>query len=949
MSAIRTLGGDFLAQGDVVARRAALLQNNGARVAVLGDSFAALALDTTTGLNFDARSWVSWLPFHASGRIILPQSYIQGVSGQDTEGVTARVGNITALDPKPDYCYVLAGANDIVKPTRPTLAEMQGWLGAAFSALRAAGIVPVAMTLLPRSDANSLAQNQWRMALNAWLRELASDGQVLLADISRYFADSSNAVISARSYDGVHPAAPGADILGQAAWDAISHRFPKQVPLYEYGDSNLLTNPFLNGTSGTNSGTGASGSVPSNWINSQTGATDTTSAISIVASSDDDPIPWGQIDVTAGAGGIGYGRFQQNITGISIGDELRSSVEIECDAPPDSAVQFTLSLVANGWPRNNPSDVGAAEAFTDGMRYVIDRADYPSARSQAWKNIVVEGFGAIEVAAVQRKTGDIDIEIKRIPWDSLFYDPHSCEPDFSDATYVGRVLWMDFEDAVDRAVANGLDEARAREVLEATIQTAPGPGETYDDKPRYTIWADGRRKRVRIVMVWHKTARGWMYCEFTRGGKLYESLAPYVDQDGDSYCPWVLESANVDRDNNRYGEVRHLIDPQDEINKRRSKALHLLNVHGVIADDGAVDDVNSARRELARPDFWITKRPGLDFVIEKGMDLAAGQAQLGEQAMRYIAESGPNQALLGQGVSDQSGRAIEAQQAGGLVSQSDLMDTLRRLDLRVFTIVASMMKQYWTAQKWIRVTDDEMAPRWVGLNQPLLQDVATGAYGTEEEWRKAAEQGVQPMQLVPMMDEMGQPRLSNDVARLDMDIIVSDAPDTINQSGETYTAFVDLMRSGLPPPMLKLAIEMHPGLPVKRKAQLIDMLEQMTQQQGQDPMAADAARLAKEEKEAEIGDKRASAYEKLTRGEERMARLGALGAVPRPDIREAMMDAPQGPMGGPMGQPMPEGPQGPPGAPPGPPQGAPMAPPPQQPPQQPPIEAVMSGDPRMVA
>jgi hypothetical protein len=32
---------------------------------------------------------------------------------------------------------------------------------------------------------------------------------------------------------------------------------------------------------------------------------------------------------------------------------------------------------------------------------------------------------------------------------------------------------------------------------------------------------------------------------------------------------------------------------------------------------------------------------------------------------------------------------------------------------------------------------------------------------------------------------------------------------------------------GLPPPALKLAIEMHPGLPAKRKKQLSDMIDQM--------------------------------------------------------------------------------------------------------------------------
>jgi hypothetical protein len=88
-------------------------------------------------------------------------------------------------------------------------------------------------------------------------------------------------------------------------------------------------------------------------------------------------------------------------------------------------------------------------------------------------------------------------------------------------------------------------------------------------------------------MMWHREPTAGSYCEFTKAGSWPTADQPYVDQDGESYCPWIFESANVDRENNRYGEMRHLIDPQDEVNKRRSKALHLLNSRGVIAEPRA--------------------------------------------------------------------------------------------------------------------------------------------------------------------------------------------------------------------------------------------------------------------------------------------------------------------------------------------------------------------------
>lgn len=585
------------------------------------------------------------------------------------------------------------------------------------------------------------------------------------------------------------------------------------------------------------------------------------------------------------------------------------------------------------YPRNNPDDVHAAEAFTDGMRYVIERADYQTRRSQAWRNITIEGFGGLELAAVRKEGAATEITINRIPWDRIFYDPHCSEPDFSDARYLGQVMWMDYDEAVTRAVSGGqVDEDRAKEIFDTTLSQAPARSRTYDDKPKWTVWADAKRKRVRIVMMWHKEADGWHYCEFTKSGKLAESAQPYVDQDGDSYCPWILESANVDRDNNRYGEVRHLIDPQDEINKRRSKGLHLLSVNGVIADEGAVDDVNAARRELAKPDFWITKNTGTNLEIVKGTELAAGQAALGAEAMAYVQQAGPNGALMGKGVQDQSGKAIEAQQAGGLVQQSDLMDTLRRLDLRVFTVVASMMKQEWDGPMWIRVTDDDDSPRWVGLNETMWEDPASGQSAPESTWKAHFEQGGNPgdpdqiHRLQRAVDpNTGQPALNNHVASLDMDIIVSDAPDTINLDGDNYQAFLQLMGLKLPPAQLKLAIEMHPGLHGKRKKQLQDMVDQAAKEpppQGEQ----EAMKLKLEKMEAEIVAIRAGAYLDLTAGETNMAQIGvSTEAVPVPDIAE-------GGFGGEMAQP------GPPPGPPGPVAGPPgvMPPRPQLPPPGPP-------------
>jgi hypothetical protein len=102
--------------------------------------------------------------------------------------------------------------------------------------------------------------------------------------------------------------------------------------------------------------------------------------------------------------------------------------------------------------------------------------------------------------------------------------------------------------------AGYVDEARAKEILDTTLATAPKPRRTYDDKPKWTSGpTQAQAGPHRDDVAQGEPTAGTTASSPSRGSWPTPSQ-PYVDQDGESYCPWVLESANVDRENNRYGE-----------------------------------------------------------------------------------------------------------------------------------------------------------------------------------------------------------------------------------------------------------------------------------------------------------------------------------------------------------------------------------------------------------
>lgn len=509
-----------------------------------------------------------------------------------------------------------------------------------------------------------------------------------------------------------------------------------------------------------------------------------------------------------------------------------------------------------GYPRT-PKDEDAAEACSDALRYLRDDLNLGQAFSQNWDNMLVEGFGGAEFSFIPDEIGDGQIMGGHIHWDRLFYDPHSREHDFSDARYLGMVIWMDEEDAKAQW-PDGID-AIAKSITDDI-------GKTYDDRPSWRQWAiSGKRKRVRIVQMYHKKNDAWQWCIFTKGGKLASGEVPYVDEDGKSICPLIMQSAFVDRDNNRYGFVRALIGPQDEINKRRSKALHASMMTKVVMEDGAVDDEDLARDELAKPDGLVKVNKDFRFELLDNTKLFSDQIELLRHATQEIDLMGPNAVMQGKGERSASGRAKLVDQQGGQIEIYRLLDRHNHFKRRVYRLLWAMVRQYWTAQKWVRVTDDDKNVKFVGLNKPvrLVEDLLQKAIenGVPEQEAKAqlAVQAQNPLTRMQMEQVI---RVENVPAEMSMDIILEEVPDAANVQQEQFEILAQLAQAGIKfPPQVYIK-----SSALRDKSELLDELEKA--QNAPENQALNQAQMDKlvteiEKLKAEVENVRASTVKTL--------------------------------------------------------------------------------------
>lgn len=478
------------------------------------------------------------------------------------------------------------------------------------------------------------------------------------------------------------------------------------------------------------------------------------------------------------------------------------------------------------FPRNPNVDEDSANAATDALRYVCDAAKFERTRSLCYEDGLKYGSYGGQIV-VTPKGADFKIEFVHVPWDRMFADSHSRAKDFSDAKYKGVVIWQDRDDALASKLYTVKDVAG---VIGDTMASVTA-GQTYDDKPQ-NRWADKARDRVRIVYMEYRQGDDWFYCYLTKSGFLREpTKLPFVNDDGESVPSLEFQSLFVDRNGNRYGQIRQYIDMQDEVNKRRSKGIHLINSRQTMGEQGAVSDVNAMKRELAKPDGHVEIVPNMKFDVILTSDMSSGNFSMLQEAKNEIDAQGPNASLVGAEKRDLSGRAIQALQGGSNTETAIQTDGLRDWEHRVYRLMWYCIKKYWTGEKWFRVTDDENSPKYVGLNTKT-----TAIEHFQKQAQKNGEQ-IDPeiMQQLAASPEGQQQITVNNVTELDVDIVLEDVPDTVTIQQEQFEQLTQLFPS-MPEAIKPLAVEMLiQASSLRNKKQFIDKLQGKGDQP--DPMA----------------------------------------------------------------------------------------------------------------
>lgn len=479
-------------------------------------------------------------------------------------------------------------------------------------------------------------------------------------------------------------------------------------------------------------------------------------------------------------------------------------------------IQQALRVDTKAFPfGDKENEVAAISEF---FRSIEKTSDFDSEESDAFEDMAITGRGWYEI----KKHWDgftNQFYVCRVDYEDVVKDRFGREADLSDHKRIHKTLMMELEDAkslfpdhadkLDAVVDQGPDLSLPSDMHRDVRPDQYKSGSQSQELEDFNEFVDRERKRLRLVTTYYRSlepkrlyfAPGetpiditdfddksietlklakpggeettqWakkLNCAIFAWNILLEHRQDIRPHDQEAKFPFILVPGYVERRSKReYGLVRQMKDPQREVNKRRSKLLHLLNVNQVRFIDGAFTDEELARKEFVKPDGWIKINPiavNEPVVVDKNLDLSQSHFLLLQQATQEVDNSAAGKEVEGRG-SAGSGREFQLRQQQATQPVRKLFSNLRAARRRV---------------------------------------------------------------ALYLLDEYLKDNPEADVMRYD--VIVEEAPESLNLNSETFEQLVGLARDAKMPIPIDMIIKVSPLAPNVKEEFMRRIQEQQAQQQ----------------------------------------------------------------------------------------------------------------------
>lgn len=368
----------------------------------------------------------------------------------------------------------------------------------------------------------------------------------------------------------------------------------------------------------------------------------------------------------------------------------------------------------------NPRDIEVATVLNDVMSYIFKDSRFDTEGDEIKLGGLISGLLCSFVNVVD--TGERDqfnrainkVELSYVPDYELVLDPASVLDDYSDAEYLHRFKWMS---------ATKIRKTFGKAILDKLTPNNNFTGERDADfKPNYGSSFTGHFRIFDSYLVVHtvlEDEQGKRWSIFWHDD--IEMLKEEITFK-EARWPYRVQKLHSSNEKEYYGLFREVVESQKSINQAVLKIQLMVNSDKVFVRDGAVKNMDDFQNAYNRVNGVI---PVLDLT---GIKVEKLNAEVQEQYIiidkaldRIQRVLGINDSFLGLAFASDSGRKVKLQQGATIMSLRYITARIESFYRSLGEDVAALVKQYYTANQVLLISDEVAGSRWVELNRPMLE------------------------------------------------------------------------------------------------------------------------------------------------------------------------------------------------------------------------------------
>lgn len=375
------------------------------------------------------------------------------------------------------------------------------------------------------------------------------------------------------------------------------------------------------------------------------------------------------------------------------------------------------------------SDIAKSAIATDIIQATLRDNSWERTKEYISEDVIVPGLSCVYYNVIDTGKKDDNgkpinrITLEHVPYKQIIKDPMSTLDDYSDARFIHRWKWVSEE-----AVIKMFSKSKVEE-LEAYYNSTETEMAEFENS--YTDRFTGRFKVYDNYLIVHsiitddsgvKWSIFWSNNIILSKKRLtYKYLqSPYR----------VFQTIRSDK-SEFYGIFHDVKESQKAIDQALLQIQLLVNTNRILVEDNAVEDIDTFKDTFNRVNDVIPVKDLAGIRVENmSSDVVAQYNIISNSLDRIQRVLGINDSFLGMAQASDSGRKVKLQQNSTIVAMRYLTGHLEYMYRMIGQDILDLVRQYYTANQIMRVTDERIGDKWIEINKQLDMPVGYNSDGT---------------------------------------------------------------------------------------------------------------------------------------------------------------------------------------------------------------------------